>query len=167
VFITYTPEEVAELLIAGSKNKKAVVSTPEEKLFASIKYVKLFDEIDSADVLSMVKDVQLAKVGFGDILKIGAESKGRIFYIISGAILMPLGEDSQVELGKDQIFGEVGAFGGGFSHKELHVMEEKTVIFSFKIKKSGLNRHNAEAFVRLYERILSISCNKLSWFEMI
>lgn len=166
MFVSYTPEEISELMIAGSKNKKVAMATGEEKLFHSIKHVRLFDEIEMSDTLSIAASIKINRYKFDDIIELGEESKDRIFYIISGGVIMPLGEDTHVELGKDQVFGEVGYFTKTSIHKTLQIAHEDTIIFSFKINKNGATKDNAHSFVKFYETLYAYTANKLSWFEM-
>lgn len=167
MFTTYTPAEVAELLLAGSKNKKAAPISQEEKLFGSIKHVRLFDEIDTSDVLSIVKDVKINRFNEGDTMHLGMETKERIYYIITGSILMPIGDESHVEMGKDQIFGEVSAFTKTVLAKTIRIAKNDTMIFSFCINKNMVTRDNARSFAKFYETLLRYSANKLLWFEMV
>jgi len=166
MFVTYTPEEIGELLAAGSKNKKAVVATQEEKLFHSIKHVRLFDEIEMADTLSIISGIKINRYKQGDTLELGAETKDRIFYIISGSLYMPISEDNHIELGKDQLFGEVSAFTKTITLKSLSIVEENTMIFSFRINHTALSKDNAVSFVKFYEALMVYTTNKLSWFEL-
>lgn len=167
MFVLYTPEEINELLVAGSKNKKAVPVSQEEKLFHSIKHVRLFDEIEMADTLNIVSDVKINRYKEGDTLVLGGETKERIHYIISGSLFMPINDESHVELGKDQIFGEVSAFTKTATPKNLHIAEDNTMIFSFKINKNGATRDNALSFVKFYETLMRYTTNKLLWFELV
>ena len=167
MFVTYSPEEVAELAVAGSKNKKNIPVSQEEKLFHSIKHVRLFDNIETADVLSVIADVKINRYAANDILEIGgADAKDRIYYIITGSLAMPLDSDNHVELGKDQVFGEVSYFTKTVTHKTLHISEDNTMIFSFKINKNGATRDNSHAFITFYEELIRYTANKLLWFEM-
>jgi CRP-like cAMP-binding protein len=166
VFVKYTPEEIAELVAAGSKNKKNVAATQEEKLFHSIKHVRLFDNIETTDVLNIITDVKIHRYKKDDLLDLGSETKDRIYYIISGTLVMPLSEESHVELGKDQIFGEVNSFTKTNINKRLHITSDNTMIFSFKINKNIPTRESAFAFVKFYEALMAYTANKLSWFEM-
>lgn len=166
MFVTYTPEEITELLIAGSKNKKAVPASQEEKLFHSIKHVRLFDEIEMSDTLSIISNIKINRYKEGDILELGAETKDRIFYIISGSLYMPISEDNHIELGKDQVFGEVNAFTKTITPKSLSIVEENTMIFSFRINHAALSKDNATSFVKFYEALMVYTTNKLSWFEL-
>lgn len=166
MFVKYTPEEVAELIVAGSKNKKNVPASQEEKLFHSIKHVRLFDNIEAADVLSIITDVKINKYTANSILELDNSTKDRIYYIITGSLVMPLGEDSHVELTKDQVFGEVSCFTKTPTHKTLHIGEDNTVVFSFKLNKSTMTRDNAPSFLKFYEELIVYTANKLLWFEM-
>lgn len=166
MFVTYTPDEVNELLAAGSKNKKAVAVSQEDKLFHSIKHVRLFDDIEMSDTLNIISGIKINRYKNGDVFEIGEDEKDRIYYIISGSLIMPLGEDSHVELGKDQIFGEVSYFTKTATNKSIHVSQDNTMIFSFKINKNGITRDNAEAFAKFYEALFVYTANKLSLFEM-
>lgn len=166
MFVKYTPEEVAELIVAGSKNKKNVPASQEEKLFHSIKHVRLFDNIETADVLSVITDVKINKYTANTMLELNQETKDRIYYIITGSILMPLGEESHVELNKDQVFGEVSCFTKTMLQKTLQITEDNTVVFSFKINKTGVTKDNAQSFLKFYEELIVYTANKLLWFEM-
>lgn len=166
MFVTYTPEEINELLSAGAKNKKAAPVSKEEKLFHSIKHVRLFDEIEMADTLSIVSNVKINRYKEGDILSLGADTRDRLFYIISGSLFMPISEDNHIELGKDQVFGEVSTFAKTITQKNLQIAEENTMIFSFSINRDALTRDNAPSFVKFYEALMVYTANKLSWFEL-
>ncbi|MGE4398430.1 MAG: hypothetical protein AB7D29_02810 [Campylobacterales bacterium] len=166
MFVAYTPDEVNELIAAGSKNKKAVVASQEDKLFHSIKHVRLFDDIEMTDTLNIVSGIKINRYKSGDVFEIGDDEKERIYYIISGSLIMPLGEDSHVELGKDQVFGEVSYFTKTPIRKSMHVSQDNTMIFSFKINKNGFTRDNAAAFAKFYEALFVYTANKLLWFEM-
>lgn len=167
MFVQYTQEEINELITAGSKNKKNAPISQEEKLFHSIKHVRLFDEMEMTDILTIIDEVKINKYSVGDKLELGNDSKDRIFYVISGAIMMPLQDaDSHVELAEGQIFGEAAAFTKTITHKILEVTGDNTIIFSFQINKAGMNQNNATAFVTFYERLMSYVASKLLWFEL-
>lgn len=167
MFVVYTPDEIAELITAGSKNKKAASVSQEEKLFASIKHVRLFDEIELTDTLNIISDIKINRYKDGDTLELGEETKGRIYYIISGSLLMPINDDSHAEIGKDQIFGEVSTFTETAIPKSLHISQDNTMIFSFKINNNNLNKESAASFVKLYETLIQYMSKKLLWFEMV
>ncbi len=166
MFVVYTQEEISELIAAGSKNKKVAAVSQEDKLFHSIKHVRLFDDIEMANTLSIASEIKINRYKAGDIFSIGVDDGYRIYYIISGSLIMPLGQDSQVELAKDQVFGEVGYFTQTPMQKEIQIAEDNTMIFSFKINKSKITKDNAEAFAKFYDVLFRYTATKLSWFEM-
>lgn len=167
MFVQYTPEEINELITAGSKNKKNAPISQEEKLFHSIKHVRLFDDMEMSDVLSIIGNVKINKYKSGDKIELGIDSKDRIFYVISGLVVMPLQDaDSHVELTEGHIFGETATFTKTVPNKILEVSDDNTIIFSFSINKSGINPNNAVAFVTFYERLTGYMANKLLWFEL-
>jgi hypothetical protein len=167
LFVEYTSEEIKELLDAGSKIKKALPPTQEEKLFHSIKHVRLFDDMSMADIFTIIDDVKINKYSNGDTFELNDECKGRIFYVISGNIIMPLQSmDSHVEFSEAQIFGEVATFTGVTLPKIMEVSSDNTIVFSFLINKNNLGDKTARAFVKFYEELLGYMGNKLAWFEL-
>ena len=167
MFTVYTPDEIQELLVAGSKSKKAIQTSQEDKLLHSIKHVRLFDNIEIEQVLKIVSDVKLNRYKAGDEIDMSGIEAHRIHYVISGAVTLPINNDGEVELGKDQTFGEVGAFTKTYQKKLIGVTEENTVIFSFIINRAGLSKETAESFVKFYESLLTHTVNKLLWFELV
>ncbi len=167
MFVQYTQEEIDELLTAGSKNKKNAPISQEEKLFHSIKHVRLFDDMEMSDILTIIDEVKINKYNIGDIIELNAECKDRIYYIISGAIVMPLQDvESHVELTEAQLFGEVSAFTKTVPHKTLEVTAENTIIFSFQINRAGINQENGMAYAKFYEGLIGYTASKLLWFEL-
>jgi len=166
MFTVYTPDEIQELLVAGSKSKKAIQASQEEKLFHSIKHVRLFDNIEMEHVLKIVSDVKLNRYNSGDEIDMSGVEAHRIHYVIAGTVTLPI-SDGEVELGKDQTFGEVGAFTKTYQKKIIKVTEDNTMIFSFIINKAGLSRETAESFVKFYDSLLTHTVNKLLWFDML
>lgn len=170
MFTVYTPDEIQEIVTAGSSKKKSSsvsYASQEEKLFYSTKHVRLFDNIEMEYILKIISDVKLGRYQAGDTMDMSGENAQMIHYVMSGCIVMPLEGDTQVELGKDQIFGEVGAFTKTNSQKIISIAEENTMIFSFKINKNELSKDTAEAFVKLYDALLMHTTNKLLWFDLI
>ncbi len=170
MFTNYTPDEVQEIVTAGSSKKKgASVSyiSQEEKLFYATKHVRLFDGIEMEYIQKIVSDVKIDRYQSGDTMDMGGGNTQMIHYVMSGCITMPLEGETQVELGKDQVFGEVGAFTKTNSQKIINIADNNTMIFSFKINKNELSKDTAEAFVKLYEALLMHTTNKLLWFDLI
>lgn len=167
MFTVYTPEEIQEIVTASCTRKKPAKITQEEKLSNTLKHVRLFDTIELTQAQRIMSDPALNRYSAGDTIDMGGDYAQTLQYIISGGVSIPLGSETEVELGKDQIFGEVGAFMKKTQDRIVTVTQDNTMIFSFQINKRELNRDTMEGFVKFYENLLEQTTNKLLWFEII
>ncbi len=116
---------------------------------------QLFHNMNSAELLSVVENINLLRLGQGEKVFTINNTTKEMFFIISGVVSITINDNEVALLQKNSFFGEMAYIANKPRNATATVKSDSAILLTFRVKPE-VDINKSEAFMKLFQNITNM-----------